>query len=345
MSSNHLEPIASDMGKPSRDSLANDQTKIRKPNPFVLLFQALGFKKGYNFVLWFIFGGAMVGFALARYMYLNPSIMLKGIAPGEGYWFQRGVYRAGILVHVATTLTAGIIAVTQFVPIIRYKAIIVHRILGYIALFLLVIGTGSAFAIMRRSFGGDLGIQSAVIVLGTATLVSAFLAWINIKRLQIDQHRKWMLRTWFYAASIITVRILMIIIAQIISTIGEYYTLWNCGEVLYAINNNSTLLTEFYPMCSGAPLESILVPVPAVWTIGLTVGSTLRASFGPSVWIGFIVHAFGVEIYIHLTPGEAARLRKVSYQRQLEAGMDRPGSMGTTSDRLGDNFGVAYKPE
>ncbi|CAE6525619.1 unnamed protein product [Rhizoctonia solani] len=344
MSSNHLEPIASEPAKQSQDSVTNDQVDTRKPNPFVRLFQALGFKKGYNFVLWFIFGGAMVGFALARYMYLNPSHMINGIAPGEGYWFQRGVYRVGIILHVATTLTAGIIAVTQFVPIIRYKVIIVHRILGYVSLFLLVVGTGSAFAIMRRSFGGDLSIQTAVIVLGTMTLVSALIAWINIKRLQIDQHRKWMLRTWFYAGSIITVRIVMIITAQIVATIGQYLTLWNCGEVLYAIDNNSTRLTEFYPMCTG-DLESVVVPVPAVWTIGLTVGSTLRASFGPAVWISLVLHAVGVEIYIHLTPGEAARLRKVSYQRQLEAGMSRPGSMGTTSDRLGDNFGVAYKPE
>lgn len=52
-----------------------------------------------------------------------------------------------------------------------------------------------------------------------------------------------------------------------------------------------------------------------------------------------------VEVYIHLTPGENERLRKVSYERQLERGYKRPGSRGTTSDHLGDNFGVAYKPE
>ncbi|KAF8761191.1 hypothetical protein RHS01_00290 [Rhizoctonia solani] len=260
----------------------------------------------------------MFGFALARYMYLNPSIMLNNIAPGEGYWFHRGVYRVGIILHVAVTLTAGIIAVTQFIPIIRYKSIIVHRILGYIALFLLVIGVASALAIMRP------------------TLISALLAWINIKRLQIDQHRKWMLRTWFYAGSIITVRLVMIIVAQIISTIGEYYTLWNCGEVLYTFDNDSTRLIASYPMCTGDQLGSIHVPVLAVWTGVVNIGSALRASFGPPS---------GVEIYIHLTPGEAERLRKVSYQRQLEAGMKHPGSMGTTSDRLGDNFGVMYKPE
>ncbi|CCO33697.1 hypothetical protein BN14_07782 [Rhizoctonia solani AG-1 IB] len=345
MSSNHLKPQPSETSGSSHDSVAHEKAETKRTNPFVRLSQALGFKKSYNFVLWFIFGGAMFGFALARYMYLNPSIMLSNIAPGEGYWFHRGVYRIGFILHIATTLTAGIIAITQFIPIIRYKAIIVHRILGYVSLFLLVVGTAAAFAIMRRSFGGDLSIQSAVVLLGAATLVSALLAWINIKRLQIDQHRKWMLRTWFYAGSIITVRLVMIIVAQIISAIGGYYTLWNCGEVLYALDNNSTKLTELYPMCTGGQLDSTLVPVPAVWSTGLTIGSTLRASFGAALWGGFLLHAVGVEVYIHLTPGEAARLRKVSYQRQLEAGMKYPGSMGTTSDRLGDNFGVMYKPE
>lgn len=166
----------------------------------------------------------MVGFALARFMYLHPPTMLSGIAPGEGYYFQRGVYKAGMLIHLATVLPASIIAVTQFIPAIRYKALIFHRVLGYVALTLLFIGTAAAFAIMRRSFGGDISIQSGVVVLGAVTLASATIAWINIKRLQIDQHRKWMLRTWFYAGSIITVRIVMIITAQIIAAIGQYYT-------------------------------------------------------------------------------------------------------------------------
>jgi hypothetical protein len=40
---------------------------------------------------------------------------------------------------------------------------------------------------------------------------------------------------------------------------------------------------------------------------------------------------------LHLTPREAERLRKVSYQRQLEAGMKNPGSAGLTADKLGDS--------
>lgn len=39
---------------------------------------------------------------------------------------------------------------------------------------------------------------------------------------------------------------------------------------------------------------------------------------------------------LHLTPAEAERLRNVSYQRQVEAGMKHPGRAGLTADRLGD---------
>lgn len=37
-----------------------------------------------------------------------------------------------------------------------------------------------------------------------------------------------------------------------------------------------------------------------------------------------------------LTPAEHERLRNVSYQRQLEAGMKNPGRAGLTVDRFGD---------
>ncbi|KAL0070571.1 hypothetical protein AAF712_002410 [Marasmius tenuissimus] len=328
----------------SNEDLSELSMKVRA-NPFVRLFQALGFKKGYNFVLWFTFGGAMLGFVLARFMYLHPPTMLRGVAPGEAFWLQSGIYKVAMLAHLGAILPSGFLAVFQFVPAIRYKAIIVHRVAGYISLLGLFVGVAFALVLMRRSYGGDISIQSGAVALGAMSLFSATIAWFNIKKLQIDQHRKWMLRTWFYASSIITLRIVMIITARVISAIGQHHTVWSCAEVLYTIDNNSTILEEFYPTCLSGSLEAVHVAVPAVWTIGLNIGSTLRMSFGPAVWIALVLHAVGVEIYIHLTPGETARLRKVSYQRQLERGMTRPGSMGTIGDRLGDNFGVVYKPE
>lgn len=39
---------------------------------------------------------------------------------------------------------------------------------------------------------------------------------------------------------------------------------------------------------------------------------------------------------LRLTPKESNRLRQVSYERQLERGMSRPGYAGLTAERFGD---------
>ncbi|KAF8703893.1 hypothetical protein RHS03_06164, partial [Rhizoctonia solani] len=295
---------------PSASKEFQDSLNGAQSNAFIRgyqrIFRTLGFKKGYNFILWFIFGGGLLGFVLARFMYLHVPTMLAEIAPGEAYWFRRGIYKAGMLVHLGSILPSGFLAVFQFVPVIRYKAILVHRISGYVSIFLLFIGMASAFVITRRSFGGEMASQTWTMTIGPLVLVMATLGWVNIKRLQIDQHRKWMLRTWFYASSIITARLIMIISANILSMIGQYYVVWSCDEILYTIDNNSTRLMEMFPACSSGSLESVHVAVSAVWTEAINIGSTLRLTFGPSLWIASLVHAIGVEIYIHLTPGETA---------------------------------------
>lgn len=42
------------------------------------------------------------------------------------------------------------------------------------------------------------------------------------------------------------------------------------------------------------------------------------------------------EKQLRLTPKESNRLRQVSYERQLERGMSRPGYAGLTVERFGD---------
>jgi uncharacterized membrane protein len=251
----------------------------------------------------------MLGFALARFMYLHVPTLEKNQAPGEGYYMSKSPYRPALLIHLASVLPAGILAILQFVPQIRYKALIVHRVMGYVSLFLLTMGAATGFILGRRSFGGEISTQTGVVFLGAMTLISAGLAYYNIKRLQIDQHRKWMLRTWFYAGSIITLRLVMIIIAQIISAINEYHSVrspafglvsyptdirtqvWSCNEVEYVLKN-TTLIAAQYPTCASGQ-EGGFVVVPAMWTTALSIGSALRVSFGPALWIALLTHAVG----------------------------------------------------
>jgi len=221
-------------------------------------------------------------------------------------------------------------------PIIRYKALIVHRINGYVIICLLVLANVGALMIARYSFGGQIETQVFVGLLAIMTTLGVFMAYYNIKRLQIDQHRAWMLRTWFYAGSIITLRLIMIISAQIIGSIGGYYRAMPCDQIASMFDDQEKFKAS-YPQCSSATgVAEGWVAVPASFSGKSQVAAALDLTFGTAGWLALALHAMGVEIYLQLTPRESERLRGVSYQRQLEAGFSHPGSSGITADRWGD---------
>jgi hypothetical protein len=288
--------------------------------------------------------------ALARLSYLDfsrnfcpadgPSQSGNSAAPGECYYYLNfSQYKIGILLHLAGVLPASLIAVVQFTPFIRRRWIIVHRIGGYAALLLYLVGLVGALMIARHAFGGGLDVQSFIGVLGFGSLGCFIISYINVKRLQIEQHRAWMLRGWFYAGTIITSRLIVIIAANIIASQG-YYIVWTCAKIAATISDDVDLATS-YPTCAsfvnGTDPEAVS-SVAATFGVGDTAntGAALNVVFGMALWVSLALHAFGVEVYLHLTPKEAQRLRQISYQRQLEAGLRNPGSAGLTADRLGD---------
>ena len=203
-------------------------------------------------------------------------------------------------------------------------------------ILLLVLANVGALMIVRRSFGGGTETQTFVGVLALMTTLGAFLAYYNVKRLQIEQHRAWMLRTWFYAGSIITLRLIMIISALVISANGGYYRAMPCSQIGFVQDNREAFEANF-PQCFAVNgTNDNWVAVKANFSGKAQVGSALGLNFGMAGWLALFIHAVGVEIYLRLTPRESERLRIVSYQRQLEAGFSHPGSSGLTVDRWGD---------
>ncbi|KAF2625819.1 hypothetical protein BU25DRAFT_396650 [Macroventuria anomochaeta] len=312
------------------------------------VYNPLGFSKAYNFILYFIFAGAFFSFALARFMYLNFAghfcpVDPKGgnsAAPGECYYYMTfSRDRIGIMLHLASILPASVLACVQFTPFIRHRWILVHRISGYLAVLLYIVSLAGALMIAHMAFGGGMDVQVWVGFVGIGVLVCFILAIINVKRLQIEQHRAWMLRGWFYAGSIITSRFIMIIAAIVISNKG-HHIVWPCAKIADTIADDMDLVSE-YPACAAFVDGSNLNQVSAVLAdmggaSAANAGAALDMNFGMALWLAFAVHALGIEIYLQLTPKEAERLRQVSYTRQLEAGMHKPGSAGLTADRLGD---------
>ncbi len=137
----------------------------------------------------------------------------------------------------------------------------------------------------------------------------------------------------------------MRIIASIMSTIissptSAYYSTRPCYVVDYMYSHNQTAVELRYPACaayySGNNTEQY-VPTHANMLIGPEgAAASFNVSFGAAGWLALFLHIVGAEIYLHLTPREAERLRRVSYQRQLEAGYKNPGNAGLTVQVVGD---------
>ncbi|KAK3296550.1 uncharacterized protein B0H64DRAFT_461913 [Chaetomium fimeti] len=259
--------------------------------------------------------------------------------PLDCYYYSEGsIDRIGILLHLATILPAAILTCLQFVPVIRRTFVLFHRINGYLIIILSLVSTAGAIMLARNAVGGWMDVQMGVGTMSIAFVSSLALALYNVKRLQIEQHRAWMLRAWFYAGSIITMRLILVISTTIISSDG-YMVPMTCDRVFTLTGSQNRTLQQ-HPECgtyfSGQEPNKVVLVSATMNGNGSNATAVLSLGFGAAFWLAFTLHAVGVEIYLRLTPAEANRLRNVSYQRQLEAGMKNPGRAGLTADSIGD---------
>jgi hypothetical protein len=290
-----------------------------------------------------ISAGAMLGFTLAKLSNLSidgssPGSFKSEAAPGEWYYLSHGISRFGITLHLVTVLPSGLLMVWQFVPFIRKRYYTFHRINGYTVILLILLSNIGAMMIARRSFGGGLDVQSAVGSLVLLSTTSLALAMWNIWRLQIDQHRAWMLRAVFYMGTIITTRFIQTAAAVIVSKEGDYYQIQTCDQVasIFGTSIPPPAIAIKYLQCLNATVD-LPIPVNAdFYGSPEQIGASLALTFGMALWMSILLHLVGVEIYLNLTPAESTRLRSISYERQLEGGFAHPGSAGITSDRWGD---------
>ncbi|KAF7984684.1 hypothetical protein HWV62_12966 [Athelia sp. TMB] len=323
------------------------QSETRSANGFVTVarkvYHPLHFDKGYNFILYFIFAGALLGFILARLQYLSISGVFcgphNGAAPGECYWYSMSLYRVGISIHLGCILPAALLAIFQFTPVIRHKVTLYHRTAGYIIVTLVLVSNAGALIIAPHAFGGALATQAGVGLLAILSTVGITLAVYNIRRMQIDQHRKWMLRVWFYMGSIITLRLIMALAALAISAPpGSQHQATPCSELAHILG--SAAAAQAYPACAASP-DGYAVVEADFHGNAAEVGAALDAAFPMALWLALFLHGVGVELYIMLTPREHERLRRVSYERQLARGYAHPGSAGLVPEMIGDMDGWA----
>jgi hypothetical protein len=60
----------------------------------------------------------------------------------------------------------------------------------------------AAIMIAQYSYGGTITNQIWVFTVAFVSTFSIYKAWSSIRRLRIDLHREWVLRTWSYACAV-----------------------------------------------------------------------------------------------------------------------------------------------
>ncbi|OIW32357.1 hypothetical protein CONLIGDRAFT_668081 [Coniochaeta ligniaria NRRL 30616] len=310
------------------------------------LYRPLGFANGYSFTLFLFFGGLMMFFSTRRIKwYIDNTVCSRPdrSLPGECYWFSRGLDRIGFYIHIVAILPAGFLACLQFIPALqRSKWALFHRISGYVVLLLSVIGTVGAMIIGRRAVGGTLFLQAGIATSSAMFIIALFKAYASIKRLQIDKHREWMLRAWFYAGFIVTMRPTLIAVAVAISSPNSpYYQAMPCKVIDYILHGSHERMTQLAPGCAAymtGDNPEQWTAIQANWTEDNRVGeaAAIQIAFIVCGWVCFFIHTVGVEVYIRMTSAESERLKLVSQHRQMlrEKGLsDGSPSKDTTNNK------------
>ncbi|KAI0103241.1 hypothetical protein GGR51DRAFT_550069 [Nemania sp. FL0031] len=278
------------------------------------VYNPTGFNKGYNFMLRYICLGAFLSFALARLPFLDfhgtfCSLIAKSrfnhAAPGECFYFLQEPYTTGIRLHLATILPAALLVCIQFISIIRQKAPLIHRVVGYVVITLSIVSMVGVFVIMPHTFGGGLDTQAINCVLMVAFMWALGMGTVSIRRGRIGKHREWMLRAWFWAGSIITGRIIIFIMLNIPQSEPQYYAM-PCDKIDFMLKSRTL---ELYPQCASFysgenPSQNVAVRAKFKHpTSAVEVAAALDLVFGISHTIAFLIHVLGLEIYAGIIQG------------------------------------------
>jgi len=262
---------------------------------------AFGFREKYSLALLLFFGGALIGFCLARSPMMSPARFREKTVAGEWFWYRQPLYKPSAFIHIYLSTISGIFSVLQFIPGIRRRAVIWHRINGYLTLALLIPSTICGAIMARRAYGGELNVQTAWYFLTLMIIFSALFGFMNVKK-HTRKHRKWMLRTVTYTAVPLTARLAVMSANRIINDIGTYYAIWRCDQMLFVLKSMDTLTQKFPPCAEAGNLSNLYAAVRAgSHDSPLGPASSFRVTRGMVLWVSILIHMIGVEFYIRKT--------------------------------------------
>jgi uncharacterized membrane protein len=184
------------------------------------------------FVLYYLWTRGFVYFKFSKEVYT------------EYFW-----YRAPwLLVHVICGLTASLIGPFQFIPWIRQRNLTLHRNLGKVYLGSITLSTAVSFYLVSTA---KLGIVYAtgLALLGVVWFGSSFMAYIAIRKGNVQMHKEWMIKSYVLTLSFVCFRLVEDLLAKIgVSEFIERKVLmaWGCWALPFFITEVVLQLNRLY---------------------------------------------------------------------------------------------------
>ncbi|KAK8005444.1 hypothetical protein PG990_011481 [Apiospora arundinis] len=110
------------------------------------------------------------------------------------------------------------------------------------------------------------------------------------------------LSDWFYGGSILTMRLVMVLAAVVISKKSGYYAAMSCGKIHFIIKEQNTT-AQRYPECTTYfggtnPDQHAVIPAHISGQDEVQAAAVLALVAGGAFWLALFLHAFGIEIYV-----------------------------------------------
>ena len=134
--------------------------------------------------------------------YAFPRLIPTEENYGEYYYARVG----WVFIHVFTGIVAIILGPFQFMRSIRSKRMPLHRTMGKVYLVAILI-SGTCGIYLSLTSRVNLAYAMGLFFLSVSWLVSAYLAYISVRRKNIEQHKEWMLRSYTVTLAFVTFRV------------------------------------------------------------------------------------------------------------------------------------------
>ena len=155
---------------------------------------------------WFFFVFFAIGVGLYPILYFLVDARIGLLSQKSNELLESQIWWAAFYAHIsfgAITLFTGW---SQFSKKIRAKRIRLHRILGKIYLGAVMFGGVAGFYLAIHSEGGIIA-NFGFGAMALAWLATSTLAYLSIRKREIDEHRAWMMRSYALAFAAVTLRL------------------------------------------------------------------------------------------------------------------------------------------